>query len=431
LTINERQNSNANNSIPMIEYQSKQLDNGLTVIAHQDLRSGMGVVNLLYDVGSRDEQPERTGFAHLFEHLMFGGSANIPDYDRMAQNMGAENNAFTSSDLTNYYISFPAAQLETALWLESDRMLQLDFSERSLEVQRQVVVEEYHQRYLNQPFGDAWLRLRALAYRNHPYRWATIGKEIAHIEEATLSEVESFFYRHYRPNYAYLAVSGPYDPEQVFESVARWFGDIPQGDRPPRDLPREPMPDAARYEEVCDPMLPADAIYLAFPMSGRDESGYVAADLLSDVLGRGRSARLYRRLVREKQVLGQINAYVSGERDPGLLVVSGHPAEGVGIREATDAIWAELNELKANVLERTEWQRQINQIEAEYHFGHVQGLNVALNLCYNALLGDIEGINRHVERYSAVGPDAIKAAAQQIFHEDRSSLLVYRRQTKS
>ena len=415
----------------MIEYQSKQLDNGLTVIAHQDLRSGMGVVNLLYDVGSRDEQPERTGFAHLFEHLMFGGSANIPDYDRVAQNMGAENNAFTSSDLTNYYISFPAAQLETALWLESDRMLQLDFSERSLEVQRQVVVEEYHQRYLNQPFGDAWLRLRALAYRNHPYRWATIGKEIAHIEEATLSEVESFFYRHYRPNYAYLAVSGPYEPEQVFESVARWFGDIPLGDRPPRDLPREPMPDAARYEEVCDPVLPADAIYLAFPMSGRDESGYVAADLLSDVLGRGRSARLYRRLVREKQVFGQINAYVSGERDPGLLVVSGHPAEGVGIGEATDALWAELNELKAHVLERTEWQRQINQIEAEYHFGHVQGLNVALNLCYNALLGDIEGINRHVERYSAVGPDAIKAAAQQIFREDRSSLLVYRRQTKS
>lgn len=411
----------------MIEYQSKQLNNGLTVIAHQDLRSGMGVVNLLYDVGSRDEQPERTGFAHLFEHLMFGGSQHIPEYDQVAQNMGAENNAFTSSDLTNYYISFPAAQLETALWLESDRMLQLDFSERSLEVQRQVVVEEYHQRYLNQPFGDAWLRLRALAYRKHPYRWATIGKEIVHIEEATLSEVESFFYRHYRPNYAYLAVSGPYEPEQVFESVERWFGDIPKGDRSPRVLPREPLPDAARYEEVCDPGLPTDALYLAFPMSGRDEEGYVAADLLSDVLGRGRSARLYRRLVREKQVFGQISAFVSGERDPGLLVVSGHPAEGVSAESALAELWHELNELKSQVLLLDEWQRQINQIEAEYHFGHVQGLNVALNLCYNALLGDIEGINRHVERYSAVDPAAIRAAAQQILREDRSSLLVYRR----
>jgi predicted Zn-dependent peptidase len=411
----------------MIQYHSKQLSNGLTVIAHQDLRSGMGVVNLLYDVGSRDEQPERTGFAHLFEHLMFGGSAHIPDYDRVAQNMGAENNAFTSSDLTNYYISFPAAQLETALWLESDRMLQLDFNERSLEVQRQVVVEEYHQRYLNQPFGDAWLRLRALAYREHPYRWATIGKEIAHIEEANLNEVETFFYRHYRPNYAYLAVSGPYEPEQVFESVARWFGDIPKGDRPPRVLPREPLPEAARYEEVCDPGLPADALYLAFPMCGRDEEGYTSADLLSDVLGRGRSARLYRRLVREKQLFGQINAYVSGERDPGLLVVSGHPAEGVSIEAATEALWNELNALKSEVLARDEWQRQINQIEAEYHFGHVQGLNVALNLCYNALLGDVEGINQHVERYAAVEPESIRTTAQQILREDRSSLLVYRR----
>ncbi|MBM3918960.1 MAG: insulinase family protein [Sphingomonadales bacterium] len=411
----------------MIEYQSKQLRNGLTVIAHQDSRSGMGVVNLLFDVGSRDEQPERTGFAHLFEHLMFGGSANIPDYDRVAQNMGAENNAFTSSDLTNYYISFPAAQLETALWLESDRMLQLDFSERSLGVQRQVVVEEYHQRYLNQPFGDAWLRLRALAYRIHPYRWATIGKEIAHIEKAELAEVEAFFYRHYRPNYAYLAVSGPYEFSQIFESVERWFGDIPCGARLPRNLPREPIPEAPRYEEVCDPALPADALYLAFPMSGRDEEGYVAADMLSDVLGRGRSARLYRRLVRDKQVFGQINAYVSGERDPGLLVLSGHPAEGVSIEAATSALWNELNELKSQPMEREEWQRQINQIEAEYHFGHVQGLNVALNLCYNALLGEVEGINRHVARYMAVEPDAIRSAAGEVFCEDRSSLLVYRR----
>jgi len=411
----------------MIEYQTKQLSNGLTVIAHQDMSSGLGVVNILYDVGSRDEQPDRTGFAHLFEHLMFGGSAHIPDYDRVAQNMGAENNAFTSSDLSNYYISFPAAQLETALWLESDRMLQLDFSERSLEVQRQVVVEEYRQRYLNQPFGDAWLRLRALAYRKHPYRWATIGKEIAHIEEAGLHEVESFFYQHYRPNYAYLAVSGPYDPVQVFDSVERWFGDIPKGNRPGRNLPREPLPEAARYEEVCNPDLPTDALYLAFPMSGRDEEGYTAADLLTDVLGRGRSARLYRRLVREKKVFGQINAYVSGERDPGLLVVSGHPAEGVSVESATAALWSELNELKTEVTCLEEWQRQINQIEAEYHFGHIQGLNVALNLCYNALLGDIEGINRHVDRYAAVQPEAIRSAAQQILREDRSSLLVYRR----
>jgi len=415
----------------MIQYQTRLLSNGLTVIAHQDLRSGMGVVNLLYDVGSRDEQPERTGFAHLFEHLMFGGSANIPDYDRVAQKMGAENNAFTTSDLTNYYISFPAAQLETALWLESDRMLQLDFSERSLEVQRQVVVEEYHQRYLNQPFGDAWLRLRALAYRHHPYRWATIGKEIAHIEEASLNEVESFFYRHYRPNFAYLAVSGPYEPEQVFDSVEHWFGGIPTGQRPARQLPREPLPESARFEEVHDPNLPADALYLAFPMEGRDDKSYPTADLLSDLLGRGRSARLYRRLVREKQVFGQLNAYVSGERDPGLLVVSGHPAEGVSIEDAVSALWNELNELKSRPIERDEWQRQINQIESEYHFGHVQGLNVALNLCYNALLGDVEGINQHVARYSAVQPDALQSAAQQVLREDRSSLLVYRRERSS
>jgi predicted Zn-dependent peptidase len=408
----------------MIEYHQHTLSNGLRVIAHPNQHSQLGAFNLMYDVGARDEQPDKTGFAHLFEHLMFGGSANIPDYDAIAQRMGAENNAFTNNDITNYYLTFPANQLETAFWLESDRMLQLDFSERSLEVQRQVVIEEFKQRYLNQPYGDVWLKLRPLAYKKHPYQWATIGKEVSHIENATLADVEAFFYKHYRPDNAVLAVSGPYAPDQVFALAEKWFGGIPASGRPARKLLSEPKQLAERRLQV-QAEVPVDALYMAFHMPGKGKAGFYAADLLSDVLSRGKSARLYRRLVKEQGMFSQLQAYVTGDQDPGLFVINGQLVKGKSMADAEQAVWAELRRLQEELVAEQELQKNLNQIEASLVFAETQGLNVAMNLCYFTLMGDVSAINHEIDQYRAITVRDLQAQAKQLFTPQNASILEY------
>lgn len=408
----------------MIEYHQHTLANGLRVIAHPNKHSQLGAFNLMYDVGARDEQAEKTGFAHLFEHLMFGGSVNIPDYDAVAQRMGAENNAFTNNDITNYYLTFPANQLETAFWLESDRMLQLDFSERSLEVQRQVVIEEFKQRYLNQPYGDVWLKLRPLAYKKHPYQWATIGKEVSHIENATLADVEAFFYKHYRPDNAVLAVSGPYQPEQVFALAEKWFGGIPASGRPARKLPLEPKQLAERRLQV-KAAVPVDALYMAFHMPGKGKPGFYASDLLSDVLSRGKSSRLYRSLVKDQAMFSQLQAYITGDQDPGLFVITGQLVKGKSMAEAEKAVWTELNRLQQELVSEQELQKNLNQIEASLVFAETQGLNVAMNLCYFTLMGDVSAINHEIEHYRSVSVRDLQAQAKLLFTPQNASILEY------
>ncbi|MFN3530432.1 MAG: M16 family metallopeptidase [Bacteroidia bacterium] len=408
----------------MINYETHRLANGLRVIAHPNQSSQLAAFNLMYDVGARDESPEKTGFAHLFEHLMFGGSVNIPDYDAVAQIMGAENNAFTNNDITNYYLTFPANQLEKAFWLESDRMLQLDFSERSLEVQRQVVIEEFKQRYLNQPYGDVWLKLRPLAYKKHPYQWATIGKEISHIENATLADVEAFFYRHYRPDNAVLCVSGPYEPALIFALAEKWFGGIPASGRPPRVLPAEPKQLAQRREITSAP-VPVDALYMAFHMPAKGLPAYFATDLLSDVLSRGKSSRLYRRLVKEQALFSQVNAYISGDADPGLLLINGQLVKGVKMADAEAAVWTELERLQQELVAEEELQKNLNQIESSLLFSETQGLNVAMSLCLHTLLGNTAAINSDFENYQAVTPRILQAQACEIFKPQNASILEY------
>src|ERR1700761_8060643 len=329
----------------MVKFNRFTLDNGLRVIVHEDHTTPMAVLNILYDVGARDENPEQTGFAHLFEHLMFGGSINIPQYDEPLQRVGGENNAFTSNDITNYYITLPAANMETAFWLESDRMLSLAFSEKSLEVQRNVVIEEFKQRYLNQPYGDVWLRLRPLAYKTHPYQWATIGKEIKHIEDARIEDVKAFFKKHYNPQNAIMVVGGDITVEQVKQLSEKWFGPIPAGEKYVRNIPQEPEQHEARRETVTA-KVPLNDIYIAFQMPGRLDEGYYEIDLVSDILSRGNSSRLYRTLVKDKQLFSEVHAYNMGSFDKGMFVIEGKPLENVSIETAEAAIWEELEKLK-------------------------------------------------------------------------------------
>lgn len=409
----------------MITYDKFQLDNGLRVIVHKDTSTLMAAVNILYDVGARDEDPDRTGFAHLFEHLMFGGSLNIPSYDSPLQMAGGENNAFTSNDITNYYITLPANNLETAFWLESDRMLSLAFSEKSLDVQRHVVIEEYKQRYLNQPYGDVWLLLRPLAYKVHPYRWNTIGKNIEHIEEATIEDVKTFFKKFYCPDNAILVVSGNVALEEVKRLCEKWFSPIPKGNVPPRNLPKEPAQAEKKFLEV-ERKVPVNAIYKVFHMCSRADQDFYASDLISEILSRGNSSRLYQTLVKEKKIFSEIDAYVSGELDEGLFIFSGKPADGISLAEAEKAIDSEIEKLKKGMVPARELEKVKNKIESTLLFSEMNVLNKAMNLAMFELLGDASLVNKEVEKYLAVTPQKIRDIANGIFNENNSSVLYYR-----
>ena len=404
------------------------LENGLRLVHHEDTSTQMVALNIVYDVGARDEHPDHTGFAHLFEHLMFGGSCHIPDYDTPLQLAGGENNAWTNNDITNYYLTVPKANVETGFWLESDRMLGLDFSERSLEVQRGVVMEEFKQRCLNQPYGDMGHLLRPLAYKAHPYRWPTIGKELSHIAQATLDEVRTFFYRHYAPNNAVLAVTGNISWPETVRLTRKWFGDIPRREIPVRQLPEEPEQTEERRLTVERP-VPVDALFMAFHMCRRDEPDYYAFDILSDLLANGRSSRLNQRLVQERKLFSNIDAYISGSRDAGLLHISGRPSAGISLEEAEDAVWAELDLLRHEAVDERELEKVKNKFESTYIFGNINYLNVATNLAWFELTGCAEDINREVPNYRAVSVGRLHEVSYQAFRRENGSVLQYRRQS--
>lgn len=409
----------------MIQFEHFVLNNGLKVYVHEDPTSPMATVNILYNVGSRDEDSKKTGFAHLFEHLMFGGSKNIPVYDEPLQKVGGENNAFTSPDITNYYITLPSANLETAFWLESDRMLGLSFDPTVLDVQQKVVIEEFKQRYLNQPYGDVWLKLRPLAYKVHPYQWATIGKDISHIENATLDDVKHFFYTHYVPNNASLVVAGNVTLEQVKQLSKKWFEPIPAGKTPVRNLPQEPVQTEARFLETVAE-VPLNALYKVYHMPGRFTDGYYQADLLSDVLGRGKSSRLYQKLLKEQALFTGISAHTSGSLDPGLLVISGSLNQGVSLEEADAAIDAVLDDLMKSPMPEDELTKVKNQAESTLVFSEVELLNRAMNLAYAANAGNADWVNQETDRIQAVTPDDILSSAQKLLRKENRSTLYYR-----
>ena len=398
------------------------LANGLRLVHSQDNSTQMVALNILYNVGARDEHPEHTGFAHLFEHLMFGGSVNIPDYDAPLQLAGGENNAWTNNDITNYYLTVPRQNVETGFWLESDRMLNLDFNERSLEVQRGVVMEEFKQRCLNQPYGDVGHLLRPLAYKEHPYQWPTIGKELSHIANATLDEVKDFFFRFYAPNNAVLAVTGNISFEEAVALTEKWFGTIPRREVPIRRLPQEPVQTEERRLTV-ERNVPLDVLFMAFHMCERAHPDYYAFDILSDILSNGRSSRLNQRLVQEKQLFSSIDASISGSIDAGLFHISGKPSAGVSLEEAEAAVREELKILQNEAIVAQELEKVKNKFESTQIFGNINYLNVATNLAWFELNGEAEDMEREVERYRAVTAGQLQTVAQAAFDKANGVVL--------
>lgn len=406
----------------MIKFERFKLANGLRVLFHEDKTTPLAVVNVLYDVGARDESEDKTGFAHLFEHLMFGGSVNIPDFDTPLQRAGGENNAFTSNDITNYYDVLPVDNIETALWLESDRMLSLAFTDKSLEVQRSVVIEEFKQRYLNQPYGDAMLELRPLVYNVHPYKWATIGKEIKHIEDATMADVKDFFKKHYNPSNAILCVAGNLKLEQVKTLVDKWFGSIPSGQKPLRNIKAEPKQEHYR-EKTIEREVPADAFYYAFRMCDRLHPDYLTSDVISDALGRDKSSRLYIRLKKELNLVSSVNAYITGSLDSGLLLISGKLNEGASFEDLDSALWKVIDELKGEKLGDLELKRIMNKIRTSKEFQDQGLLQRAMHLCIYELLGDADKINHESDEYAAIDPEDILRVSNEILNKENCSLL--------
>lgn len=409
----------------MIRFEEFSLANGLRVIVHEDHTVQIAVMNILYDVGSRDEDPDKTGFAHLFEHLMFGGSVNIPNYDEPLQLVGGENNAFTNTDITNYYLTLPASNLETGFWLESDRMLSLSFDPKVLEVQQKVVIEEFKQRYLNQPYGDVWLKLRPLAYKTHPYQWATIGKEISHIENATMDDVKQFFFRHYVPNNAILVVAGNVTVEHVRALCEKWFAPIPPGEQRRRVLPAEGRQTEKRILEV-EARVPANGFYKAWHMPGRFHADYYASDLLSDILSRGQSSRLYQKLVKEKEIFTTISSFVMGSVDPGLLVVSGRVKPGIAIEDADRMVNDVLDDVLQNGVSEEELRKVKNQAESTIEFGEVEVMNRAMNLAFAKLSGDAGLVNHEIDMIEKVSEQDVRRVAGEILREENSNTLYYR-----
>jgi predicted Zn-dependent peptidase len=408
----------------MIHYNRFVLDNSLRVLVHEDTSTPMAVVDVMYDVGARDENPNKTGFAHLFEHLMFGGSIHIPDYDEPLQRAAGENNAYTTNDLTNYYCQLPAQNIETAFWLESDRMLSLAFSERSLDVQRKVVCEEFKEHYINQPYGDVWHKMRELAYTVHPYRWMTIGKELSHIENAQLNDVKQFFFKHYRPVNAILVVAGNVKTEDIKRLADKWFGNIPMGEKYNRQLPKEPVQTAPRILEVAAD-VPFDAFYKTWHMPSRLEKGYYATELITEILGGGGSSRLYQTLVKEKQLFSNIECYQFGSTDAGLIAIEGKLIKGVKPADAEKAIEEELSKLKEEAISEAELQKVKNKTESAITFEDMSVMNRANSLAFYELLGNADLMNQEMGKYEELTTTDILLYSKQIFDTNNSNTLYY------
>ena len=410
----------------MLNINRYRLSNGLRIVHSPDINTKMVALNMLYDVGARDEDPEHTGFAHLFEHLMFGGSIHIPAFDAPLQLAGGENNAWTSNDITNYYITLPKQNVETGFWLESDRMLGLDFNQKSLDVQRGVVMEEFKQRSLNQPYGDVSHLVRAMAYKTHPYQWPTIGKKLEHVAQATLQEVEDFFYRFYAPNNAILSVTGNISFKEVVTLSEKWFGEIPQRDVPERKIPREPIQTVERREEVFRD-VPVDALFMVYPMCEFNHPDYEVYDLLSDVLANGTSSRLKQHLTQDKKVFTSVDAYVSGSRDAGLFHIVGQLADGVSLEEGEQEVLQELELLQKELIPEEEMEKVKNKFESNQVFRFIDYLNLATDLAWYELNGNAEDIEHSVSKYRSVTANKARTIARSLFDENKRSVLYYRR----
>lgn len=408
----------------MIHFEKFTLSNGLRVIVHEDPSTPMAFLNITYDVGAKDEDPAKTGFAHLFEHLMFGGSIHIADYDEPLQIAGGENNAYTTNDLTNYYCQLPAENIETAFWLESDRMLSLAFSEKSLDVQRKVVCEEFKEHYINKPYGDVWFKMRELAYTTHPYRWQTIGSELSHIENARIEDVKNFFFRHYRPVNAVLVVAGNVKVDQVKQLADKWFGDIPSGEKYERNLPAEPKQTAPRKLEVKAD-VPLDALYKSWHMSARLDKGYYVAELITEILGGGGSSRLYQSLVKEQQLFSQISCYHFGSTDAGLLTIEGKLVKGVRMEDADKAVEQVLDTIRNELVSETELEKVKNKTESALAFEDMSVANRANSLGLYELLGDAGLMNTELGKYQAVTSQDILNESKLIFDINNSNTLYY------
>jgi zinc protease len=408
----------------MIHYNRFVLDNGLRVLVHEDHSTPMAVVNIMYDVGAKDENPAQTGFAHLFEHLMFGGSVNIPDYDEPLQRAGGENNAYTTNDLTNYYCQLPAQNIETAFWLESDRMLSLAFSEKSLEVQRKVVCEEFKEHYINKPYGDAWHKMRELAYTVHPYRWMTIGKELSHVENAMINDVKNFFFKHYRPVNAILVVAGNVKTDEIKALSEKWFGSIESGEKYNRNLPEEPKQTQPRLLEVKQD-VPLDALYKTWHIDSRLSKGYYVADLISEILGGGTSSRLYQSLIKEKKLFSNIECYHFGSVEKGLFTIEGKLVKGVSMKDAEEAVNAEVQRMQTKMVSETELQKVKNKTESVIAFEDMSVMNRANSLAFYELLEDADLMNIELSKYQAITNEDVLNYSKEIFDPNNSNTLHY------
>ena len=406
----------------MIDFTRTCLDNGLKVLLHRDPSTPLVAINLLYNIGSRDENPELTGFAHLFEHLMFGGTPAVPEYDTPLLLAGGDNNAFTSNDITNYYLTLPAENIETGLWLESDRMQGLNFSQKSLDNQKNVVIEEFKQRYLNQPYGDSMLKLRPMAYKTHPYRWSTIGMNIGHIEKATLKQVKEFYYSHYAPNNAVLSITGNIDPQKTLLLVNKWFGSIKSREIDIKSIPEEPIQKESRTLTI-ESSVPSNAFYKAWHTGTRKSDDFYSLDMLTDILSGGESGRLYNTLVRVKKKFTEINAYITGDIDPGLLMISGKLMKGVDFDDAESSLNEEIDKIKRDPISFEELEKVKNKFEAAHVFSNTNILNKAMNLAFFEVLGDASALNDEVAKYSKlVSEDVIKISKKILKPENCSSL---------
>ncbi len=406
----------------MIKYKKYQLDNGLKIIIHQDKSTPIVAVNLAFDVGARDENPEMTGLAHYFEHLMFSGSKNAPDYDVHVQNAGGQNNAFTSNDYTNYYITLPKTNIELALWLESDRMFQLNLDEKSLEVQRQVVIEEFKQRYLNQPYGNNLAELRKLTYKDHPYQWSTIGKEISHIEKVTLEDAKSFYNKFYAPNNCILSICGDVNHDDTFSMVKKWFGSIPSSEILRQSEIKEKKQIEMRIKTVEED-VPLNAFLWSFKVGARTDEDFPVADLTSDILGRDESSLLHQRMAIELNLVSNISAYLTGDRGPGMLLISGKINDGVDFEEVEREIWNIINQLKERGISNENLLKVKNKFETAHVYGEMNVMNKAMNLAYAELCNDVEDINRELKSYQNVRANQIQKWVQLTLKENSLSKL--------
>lgn len=408
----------------MIDYKEWQLSNGLKVVLNEDPNTPLVVVNLLYNVGAKNENPELTGIAHLFEHLMFSGSKNAPDYDELIQKAGGENNAFTSNDITNYYITLPKENLELALWLESDRMNDLNLDQNSLDVQKKVVIEEFKQRYFNQPYGDVWLHLRPLCYKKHPYQWPTIGKSIEQIEKVTMADANSFYQQFYSPNNCTLSIAGNVSLEDCKRLVAKHFENLPKATIKTRKYEFE-VPQTERRFISVEADVPFDALYMAFPVEEKNDRLFQVADLLTDVLSGGNSSRFYYSLVKEQQLFGDVSAYLTGEDEPGLLVITGKLSAGISLKQAEKAVWSEINLLINKGLLDNELEKIINKKLTAEVYSEMQILSKAMKLAFFHGSGKLSEVNNVISILRSVTDQEIIDYAKSHLVANKCNVLHY------